>query len=177
MPLSAGDKLGPYEILARIGGGGMGEVYRARSPRRARYVAIKVSNEQFTERFERESRAIAALNHPNICHLYDVGPNYQVMELVDGSPVAPPDSSRKLLDLAVQIADALAAAHEAGIVHRDLKPDNILLTRDGRVKLLDFGLAKRAAGASASDATLTTPGTVLGTIAYMSPEQARGKEL
>jgi Tol biopolymer transport system component/predicted Ser/Thr protein kinase len=173
MPLSAGDKLGPYEILARIGGGGMGEVYRARDPRLGRDVAIKVSNEQFTERFEREARAIAALNHPNICHLYDVGPNYQVMELVDGSPVAPPDSSRKLLDLAVQIADGLAAAHAAGIVHRDLKPDNILLTRDGRVKILDFGLAKDVV-ATSDAVTMTNPGTVVGTVSYMSPEQARG---
>src|SRR5271157_240660 len=180
MPLSAGDKLGPYEILARIGAGGMGEVYRARDPRLGRDVAIKVSSEQFTERFEREARAIAALNHPNICHLYDVGPNYQVMELVDGSPVAPPDSSRKLLDLAVQIADGLAAAHAAGIVHRDLKPDNILLTRDGRVKILDFGLAKQTAARSATATaaeTLTVqtePGVVLGTVQYMSPEQVRG---
>lgn len=173
MPLSVGDKLGPYEILALIGAGGMGEVYRARDPRLGRDVAIKVSSEQFTERFERESRAIAALNHPNICHLYDVGPNYQVMELVDGSPVAPPDSSRKLLDLAVQIADGLAAAHAAGIVHRDLKPDNILLTRDGRVKILDFGLAKDVV-ATSDTVTMTDPGTVVGTVSYMSPEQVRG---
>src|SRR6185295_14152202 len=112
----------------------MGEVYLALDPRLGREVAIKVSSAQFPERFEREARAVAALNHPNICTLYDVGPNYLVMEYVEGAPVAPVDSPRKLLDIAVQIADGLSAAHAAGIVHRDLKPDNILVTRDGRVK-------------------------------------------
>jgi serine/threonine protein kinase len=140
MTLAAGTKLGPYEILAPIGAGGMGEVYRARDTRLGREVAIKVSPEQFSERFQREARAIAALNHPNICQFYDVGPNYLVMEYVEGTPIAPVDGARKLLDLAVQIADGLAAAHAANIVHRDLKPDNILVTRDGRVKILDFGL-------------------------------------
>ena len=149
MTLAAGSKLGPYEILSPIGAGGMGEVYRALDPRLGREVAIKVSAAQFTERFEREARAIAALNHPNICTLYDVGPNYLVMEYVEGAPVAPVDSPRKLLDIAVQIADGLSAAHAAGIVHRDLKPDNILVTRDGRVKILDFGLAKHATAAAA----------------------------
>jgi Tol biopolymer transport system component/predicted Ser/Thr protein kinase len=177
MPLTTGAELGPYTILAPIGAGGMGEVYRARDTRLDRTVAIKTSQAQFTERFEREARAVAALNHPNICQLYDVGPNYLVMELIDGSPVAPVDSPRKLLDLAVQIADGLAAAHAAGIVHRDLKPDNILVTREGRVKLLDFGLAKPTV-AQADDATrsagLTDPGTTIGTVNYMSPEQARG---
>src|SRR3984957_5035270 len=113
MPLSPGDKLGPYEILAPIGAGGMGEVYRAHDSRVGRDVAIKVSQEKFTERFDQEARAIAALNHPNICQLYDVGPNYLVMEYIEGKPVSPPDSSRKLLDTAVQIADGLAAAHTA----------------------------------------------------------------
>ena len=176
MTLAAGGKLGPYEIIAPIGAGGMGEVYRALDPRLGREVAIKVSAAQFTERFEREARAVAALNHPNICTLYDVGPNYLVMEYVEGAPVAPVDSPRKLLDIAVQIADGLSAAHAAGIVHRDLKPDNILVTREGRVKILDFGLAKQAAAATATDATRTIPGTVLGTITYMSPEQAKAQE-
>src|ERR1700733_4999790 len=142
MSLESGARLGPYEILSRIGAGGMGEVYQARDTRLPRTVAIKVSKEAFSQRFEREARAVAALNHPNICQLYDVGPDYLVMEFVEGAPIAPPDASRKLLDIAVQIADGLAAAHAAGIIHRDLKPDNILITRDGRVKILDFGLAK-----------------------------------
>jgi len=178
MALSAGDKLGPYEILAQVGAGGMGEVYEARDTRLDRIVAVKVSHEKFSERFEREARAVAALNHPNICQLYDVGPNYLVMEFVEGSPVAPAETPRKLLDLAVQIADGLAAAHAADLIHRDLKPDNILVTRDGRVKILDFGLAKTAAS-SESDATrtmaLTDPGSTVGTVNYMSPEQARGE--
>jgi len=152
----------------------MGEVYKARDTRLDRTVAIKVSDERFSERFEREARAVAALNHPNVCQLFDVGPNYLVMEFIDGSPIAPADSLRKLLDLAVQIADGLAAAHAAGIVHRDLKPDNILLTRDGRVKILDFGLAKDLV-ATSDTVTMTNPGTVVGTVNYMSPEQARGE--
>jgi hypothetical protein len=178
MPLTAGDRLGPYEILARVGAGGMGDVYKARDTRLDRIVAIKVSQERFSERFEREARAVATLNHPNICTLHDTGPNYLVMEFVDGSPIGPVATTRKLLDLAVQIADGLTAAHALRIVHRDLKPDNILLTRDGRVKILDFGLAKLApAGDSRADVTVagTDPGTTLGTVSYMSPEQARGE--
>ena len=186
MALSAGDKLGPYEILAPIGAGGMGKVYKARDPRLNRDVAIKVSAAQFSDRFEREAKAIAALNHPNICQVYDVGPNYLVMEFIEGSPIAPVDSPRKLIDLAVQIADGMAAAHAAGFTHRDLKPDNILITgpqtpHPGRVKILDFGLAKHAASMPQTEATrtiaaVTNPGTVMGTVAYMSPEQARGQE-
>src|SRR5277367_5028240 len=128
MPLQSGDSLGPYEILAPIGAGGMGEVYKARDTRLDRIVALKTSKIEFSERFEREARAVAALNHPNICQLYDVGPDYLVMEFVEGTPIAPVDSPRKLLDIAVQMSDGLAAAHAAGIVHRDLKPDNILIT-------------------------------------------------
>src|SRR5258707_175174 len=172
MALSIGTCLGPYEILAQIGAGGMGVVYKARDPRLDRIVAIKVSDERFSERFDREARVVATLNHPNICQLYDVGPNYLVMEFIDGSPVAPVDTPRKMLDIAVQIADGMAAAHAAGIVHRDLKPDNILITREGRVKILDFGLAKAAVVEGGSeDATrtifTTDPGSVVGTIAYM----------
>jgi Tol biopolymer transport system component/predicted Ser/Thr protein kinase len=180
MPLDAGARLGPYEIVAAIGAGGMGEVYKAIDPRLNRIVAIKVSKEQFSERFEQEARAVAALNHPNICQVYDFGADYLVMEFVDGIPVSPVDSNRKLLDIAVQLADGLAAAHAAGIVHRDLKPDNILITRDGRVKILDFGLARRKGIEAGGDdptraVAVTQAGMAVGTIAYMSPEQARGQ--
>jgi eukaryotic-like serine/threonine-protein kinase len=192
MPLSAGDKFGPYEILAPLGAGGMGEVHKARDTRLDRIVAIKTSKTEFSERFEREARAVAALNHPNICQLYDLGTlpdggGYLVMEYIDGSPIAPVDSPRKLLDLAVQFADGLAAAHAAGFTHRDLKPDNVLVTgpqtpHPGRVKILDFGLAKLASSIPQSEATqtiaaVTNPGTVMGTVSYMSPEQARGEEV
>jgi eukaryotic-like serine/threonine-protein kinase len=187
MTLAAGDKLGPYEILALIGSGGMGEVYRAHDPRVGREVAIKVSAEQFGERFDREARAVAALNHPNICTLHDVGSNYLVMELVEGPTLAeridqgaiPLEES---LEIARQIAAALEAAHEKGIVHRDLKPGNIKLKPDGMVKVLDFGLAKveeTAAVSLETSPTLshaqTAAGVILGTAAYMSPEQSRGK--
>ena len=178
MTLSRGTRLGPYEILATLGAGGMGDVYKASDTRLGRTVAIKVSREEFSERFEREARAVAALNHPNICQLYDVGPNFLVMEYVDGAPVDPPGNRARLLDLASQIAEALVAAHAAGIVHRDLKPDNILVTRDGRVKVLDFGLATGGFGGG-RDALVTQAatavGTAVGTVAYMSPEQSRGE--
>src|SRR6266446_3693342 len=136
MSLSAGEHLGPYEILSPIGAGGMGEVYRARDPRLNRDVAIKVSAAQFSERFEREAKAIAALNHPNICQIYDVGPNYLVMEYLKGAPLKGPLPEAEALRLASQIAEALEAAHAKGITHRDLKPTNILVTASG-IKLLD----------------------------------------
>src|SRR5271154_5618734 len=120
MPLGTGDKLGPYEIVSPIGSGGMGDVFRAKDTRLNREVAIKFSKEQFSERFEREARTIAALNHPNICHLYDVGPNYLVMELVEGESPRGPLPLEEALRIAHQIANALEAAHEKGIVHRDL---------------------------------------------------------
>jgi eukaryotic-like serine/threonine-protein kinase len=180
--LAPGTRLGPYEILALIGAGGMGEVYKARDTRLDRVVGIKVSKDQFSDRFDREARAVAALNHPHICQLYDVGSNYLVMEFVEGVPIRPPDSPQQLLDLAGQIADGLAAAHAAGIVHRDLKPGNILVTRSGQVKILDFGLA--VMGLAHTEATnnrrteaVTDTGTTVGTAAYMSPEQARGETL
>jgi eukaryotic-like serine/threonine-protein kinase len=178
MPLSVRDRLGPYEILAHLGAGGMGEVWKARDTRLNRTVAIKIAAEQFNERFEREAHAVAALNHPNICQIFDIGPDYIVLEYIEGERIAPPASLRKLLDLAVQMADGMSAAHAAGFVHRDLKPANILVTTDGRVKILDFGLAKSVVKSAQSDATqaltITSPGTVTGTAAYMSPEQAKG---
>jgi len=162
----------------------MGEVYKARDTRLGRDVALKISAAQFSERFDREARSIAALNHPNICHLYDVGPNYLVMELVDGEPLQGPLPVEKALDYARQIADGLRAAHDRGIVHRDLKPANILLTPAGTVKILDFGLAKgteSSAAQSENSPTMTLShtraGMILGTAAYMAPEQARGKSV
>jgi len=183
MSLSLGDRLGPYEILALIGKGGMGEVYRARDPRLNRDVAIKISAAQFTERFEREAKAIAALNHPNICQIYDVGPNYLVMEYIDGESPTGPMPLDEAMRIGRQIAEALEAAHERGITHRDLKPGNIRIKPDGTVKVLDFGLAKVTAVASGSGENsptltigMTQAGMILGTAAYMAPEQASGKE-
>src|SRR6516165_3639213 len=180
MPLAAGTRLGPYEILALVGAGGMGEVYKARDTRLKRDVAIKTSNQKFSDRFHREAQAIAALNHPHICTLYDVGPDYLVMEYVEGQPLKGPLPVERAVEYARQILDALDAAHRMGIVHRDLKPANILVTKNG-VKLLDFGLAKaeRAKAISASDETvtqtITQEGTILGTLQYMAPEQLQGK--
>jgi serine/threonine protein kinase/Tfp pilus assembly protein PilF len=189
--LSAGDRLGPYEILSQIGAGGMGVVYKARDSRLDRIVALKVSAEEYSERFGREARAVAALNHPNICQIYDVGPNFLVLEFLDGGPLLHPAEPAPLpleraLDYAVQICDALEAAHRKGMVHRDLKPANIVVTKAG-VKLLDFGLAKVApatvvAGTPSEAAEtrtieLTRENTVVGTPRYMSPEQAEGKPL
>jgi serine/threonine protein kinase len=183
MPLSTGDRLGPYEIVSPIGAGGMGEVYKALDKRLDRIVAFKVSKAEFTERFSREARTVAQLNHPNICTLHDVGPNYLVMEFVEGTPLQGPLPVEKALEYAAQILDALDAAHRKGIVHRDLKPANILVTKQG-IKLLDFGLAKQATGpgsgsvAGPDDVTmaeLSAVGQISGTLQYMAPEQLEGK--
>ena len=197
MALSAGDRLGSYEVLAAIGAGGMGEVYRARDPRLGREVAIKIlpaayaSDADRLRRFEQEARAASALNHPNILTIYDVGTAdgspYLVSELLEGQTLrqrmaGTPLSSWRAVDYARQIAHGLAATHEKGILHRDLKPENVFITKDERVKILDFGLAKlgasRAGGEDFTQAQTvpgaTEPGLVLGTVGYMSPEQVRG---
>jgi len=197
MPLPAGSKLGPYEILAQIGAGGMGEVYRARDARLGRDVALKILPEDVSGeprravRFEREARAASALNHPNIISVYDVGREgdiaYIVSEIVDGEPLRHaiaqgPMGTRRVIEIATQIAEGLAAAHAAGIVHRDLKPENVMLTREGRVKILDFGLAMQAHSStgdqpetSPTATAITNPGVVIGTVGYMSPEQVRAQ--
>jgi len=206
VPLTAGTVLGSYEILAPLGAGGMGEVYRARDQRLGRQVAVKVLPERLAEdpkalaRFEREARAVAALSHPNLMTLYDVGRSgavaFAVLELLEGETLrsrlaAGSLPQRKAVEIALQIARGLAAAHGRGIVHRDLKPDNLFLTRDGQLKILDFGLARQVAdsGSEASpteadggttlerpeSAGLTEPGMILGTAGYMSPEQVRGR--
>src|SRR5947209_4182499 len=177
MAFPAGTKFGPYQILSPVGAGGMGEVYRAHDPRLGRDVAIKISKEQFTERFEREARAVAALNHPNICTLFDVGADYLVMELIEGKALQGPLPMEKAVEYAAQILDALDAAHRKGITHRDLKPANILVTKQG-IKLLDFGLAKQAVRLGEDEPTkpLTDQGQIIGTLQYMSPEQLQGKE-
>ena len=167
--LVAGAQLGRYRIERSLGAGGMGEVFRAHDTRLGRTVAIKISKVKFSDRFEREARAISALNHPHICTLYDVGPNYLVLELVEGTPLKGPLATQKAIEYAVQILDALDAAHRKGIVHRDLKPGNILIAKQG-VKVLDFGLADIA-----GDPALTATGAVMGTPAYMAPEQWEGK--
>ena len=213
MPLPNGTRLGPYELLSPVGAGGMGEVYRARDTRLNRDVAVKVLPAIFAEdverlrRFEQEARAAAALSHPNILSVFDIGTTssadstitFIVSELLEGEtlkrrlqdasatgapgrePAARALSVRKALDYAIQLAQGLAAAHERGIVHRDLKPDNVFLTTDGRIKILDFGLAKLTEnGASpglshlATAAPDTQPGVLLGTMGYMAPEQVRG---
>ena len=196
MILVPGAKLGPYEILAALGAGGMGEVYRARDTRLNREVAIKVLPERVAAdpdalaRFEREAKAVAALSHPNILALHDFGRDaaiaYAVTELLEGETLrqalsAGPLSPRRAAEYATQVAYGLAAAHEKGIVHRDLKPDNIFVTRDDRVKILDFGLAKPNAAGSGPNETqsptvsgYTEPGVIMGTVGYMSPEQVRG---
>ena len=183
--------MGPYEVTADLGAGGMGEVYRARDTRLDREVALKTLKGPFTDRFEREARAISSLNHPNICTLYDVGQHegsgYLVMEYLEGKPIAGPMPVEQAIEYGVQICEALHAAHRRGIVHRDLKPANILLTKQG-IKLLDFGLAKldpaasavSASGAAAERATiaaLTGAHTVVGTPQYMAPEQIEAGEV
>ena len=187
MELKPGDKLGPYEIVSALGKGGMGEVWRARDPRLGREVAVKISSQQFSDRFEREAKVVASLNHPNVCTLHDVGPNYLVMELVEGPTLAErikrgPVPMDEALGIAKQIVYALEAAHDKGIVHRDLKPANVKIRPDGSVKVLDFGLAKTGdhAGVTADSSTImmsaiSVPGTILGTASYMSPEQAAGQ--
>jgi serine/threonine protein kinase len=197
MALNPGSRLGPYEILAPIGAGGMGEVYRAKDPRLDREVAVKVLPERFAEdpaalsRFEREAKALAALSHPNVLGILDFGQQdgvaYAVTELLEGETLRArlarsTPSWREAVEVGVAIADGLAAAHSRGIVHRDLKPENVFLTSDGRVKVLDFGLALRDPGSSPQDgsrlATVTQhtePGTVMGTVGYMSPEQVSGQ--
>jgi serine/threonine protein kinase/tetratricopeptide (TPR) repeat protein len=197
--ISASSRLGPYEILSPIGAGGMGEVYRARDTRLGREVAIKVlpaalaSDPERLKRFEREARSASALNHPNIVTIYDIGSadsvSYIAMELVNGQPLRAlldgPLPVRRLLQIGTQIAEGLAKAHAAGIVHRDLKPENVMVTEDGLVKILDFGLAKltqpEGSGATATMAPTvsgaTEEGVILGTVGYMSPEQATGKSV
>lgn len=179
-PAWEGAQIGPYEILDKVGSGGMGDVWKARDTRLDRIVAIKRAKANFSERFEREARAVAALNHPHICTLYDVGPDYLVMEYVDGKPLHGPLPLKKAMGYAIEIAQALEAAHRAGIVHRDLKPANIFLAKQG-VKLLDFGLARRFAMTplAENDQTQTEfstgEGVIVGTPAYMAPEQIEGR--
>jgi Tol biopolymer transport system component len=199
MPLPVETHLGPYEILAAVGAGGMGEVYRARDTRLGRVVAIKVLSDDVSadparrQRFEHEARTAGSLNHPNLLTVFDVGSengaSYLVTEFVEGESLRAlinrgPVSARRIAEMGAQIAAGLAAAHAADIIHRDLKPDNIMLDRDGRIRILDFGLAKiRSRAAARTDANetdttpLTDPGTVMGTVVYMSPEQVRGAEV
>ncbi|MGE5234687.1 MAG: serine/threonine-protein kinase, partial [Acidobacteriota bacterium] len=197
MTLTVGTRLGPYEVVAPLGAGGMGEVYRARDQRLERDVAVKVLPQPLAEdaaalaRFEREARAVAALSHPNILAIHDFGRSdgitYVVTELLEGETLRErlrggALSARRAVEHAAQAARGLAAVHERGIVHRDLKPENLFLTRDGHLKILDFGLAKQALEpgstthvAGAPTMTGTDPGVVLGTVGYMSPEQVRAQ--
>ncbi|MCJ7441619.1 MAG: serine/threonine protein kinase, partial [Thermoanaerobaculaceae bacterium] len=196
--LTTGARLGPYEIVALVGAGGMGEVYRARDPRLGREVAIKVLPAEFASdperlrRFELEAHAVAALSHPNVLAVYDVGTHegspYLVTELLEGETLRERLRTgdltvRRAVEFAVQVAQGLAAAHEKGIIHRDLKPANVFVTKDGHVKILDFGIAKLAPqrlaepGQAATVVEVTETGTALGTVGYMSPEQVRGQSV
>src|SRR4249920_2932795 len=200
MPLASGSRRGPYEILAPLGAGGMGEVYRARDTRLQRDVAIKALPAEFASdperlaRFQREARLLASLNHPSVAAIYGLeesdGACYLVLEIVEGESLAQrlaagPPPVEEALAICAQIAAGVSAAHDAGVIHRDLKPGNVMIRPDGSVKVLDFGLAKGAeAKGNASDLTAsptvslgTQAGVILGTAAYMSPEQARGREL
>jgi serine/threonine protein kinase len=191
MALAPGTGLGPYEIIAPIGSGGMGEVYRARDTRLDRLVAIKIlpasvaGDPDRLARFAREAKAVAALSHPNVLSIHDFGTSdgisYVVTELLEGATLrerlaSGPVPMQKAIDITVQIARGLAAAHDKGIVHRDLKPENIFLTRDGHLKILDFGLAKQTT-ADGQTSLNTEAGVVLGTVGYMSPEQVRGERV
>ncbi len=204
MPLETGTQLGPYEIVSAIGAGGMGEVYKARDTRLDRTVAIKVlpehiaSDPEMQQRFEHEARVVAALSHPHICTLYDVGKHegrpFIAMELLEGQVLSQRMGRHavrieQVVEWGLQVADGLAAAHAKGIVHRDIKPGNIFITPGESAKILDFGLAKTSAlgkegertegfdQPTALEAQVTTPGVVLGTVAYMSPEQVYGDSL
>src|SRR3954453_9209126 len=176
MSFSCGERLGPYEIRAFIGAGGMGEVWKAWDSRLNRTVALKGSKAGFSARFEREARAIAALNHPHICQIYDIGPDYLVLEYLEGQPLRGPVDPEEARRLAIQMAGALQAAHDRGILHRDLKPANVMLLRHAggaTVKVLDFGVACLVD----TDVAATRTSELTGTPAYMSPEQAQGQTL
>jgi Tol biopolymer transport system component len=194
MPLASGTRLGPYEIVSPLGAGGMGEVYRARDPQLGRDVAIKILPPGFASdpdrlaRFEQEARTLASLNHPNIAHVYGFEQGALVMELLEGQTLRErladgPLPARKAIETGAQIARGLAAAHDRGVIHRDLKPENVFILRDGRVKILDFGLARTSAApdaaafATMAGVTKTSPGTVMGTVGYMAPEQVRGGDV
>lgn len=198
MPFAPGTRFGPYEIISTLGAGGMGEVYRARDTRLGREVAIKIlptelsSSQDRLNRFEQEAYSASSLNHPNIITIHDIGSEdstrYIAMELVDGKTLRElistgPIASRKAISIATQLAEGLAKAHSAGIIHRDLKPENVMITKDGFVKILDFGLAKlftadkQEGVSSLQTAAGTNAGIILGTIGYMSPEQASGEQV